>query len=212
MPYKCDTCEKNFASKFSLERHRLTKHDNDDDDDDADEDTAADVSDTGESENEHDEESQHDDDDDVNSEEEEEGGEAASDEEQRDETEETEDSEENVWNHYADTAWNEIEDVCSQQGHGDADWKALEKKLNKEFVETYMNDLIHYENLKKDPTHQATMKTKRKLIKQYDMSEEEAISAAVKQRKYLIVSEAPDWRKKMDDDCEHEETGGGING
>ena len=47
MAFKCSNCGKNFASKFSLERHIASQHEN------SDEETPADVSDT-EDEKEHD--------------------------------------------------------------------------------------------------------------------------------------------------------------
>ena len=75
--------------------------------------------------------------------------------------------------------------------------------MDKQFIDAYKSDLIHYENLKHDPIHQAAMKTKQKMIKQFDMDTEEAINAAIKQRKFLLISKAPNWQNKFKNECEN---------
>ena len=45
------------------------------------------------------------------------------------------------------------------------------------------------------------MRTSRKFINQDNMNEDEAISAASKHRKYLMIGRAPDWVEKCNDEC-----------
>ena len=176
MFHKCEDCHKVLASKFSLQRHKSKYHptaNGDYEDDD----------------HEHD----------VSSENDEKSEKHIQIEEAAEETKNHE--QESVWTHYANEAWNEMEEICSQDDVDEANWKSVEKKLNKQFVESYKNDLLHYEALENDETHEAVMKTKRKFMEDDDMDEDEATSAAVKHRKHLIIGQAPDWLEKYNDEC-----------
>ena len=178
--FQCDECQKLLSSKFALNRHMKTQH-RIDDHSDTESDHRENQSIDGESEE-------------------------TEAKEKKGEIEE-DDSQDTVWGHYADTAWqntlNENDKICENTSFDSATWKSLEKDLDKQFIDAYKSDLIHYENLKHDPIHQAAMKAKQKMIKQFDMDTEEAINAAIKQRKFLLISKAPNWQNKFKNECEN---------
>ena len=114
--------------------------------------------------------------------------------------------ESSIWSSYGDTAWNDalndIEDMCSDPNEkGQSLLETIKATLNKRFVNAYKNDLLHYQDLMYDPTHQSVMRTIRHNEKIFGMDEEEAINVAVKQRKYLIMGEAPHWESKISSHC-----------
>jgi len=59
-------------------------------------------------------------------------------------------------------------------------------KYRRSLREGLVDRMLHFRRMKKDPTYQKIMKTKRKLMDEDDYDEDEAIESAVKKRKFLI--------------------------
>ena len=110
---------------------------------------------------------------------------------------------ESVWKYYSDIAWqNAFEERNSAyQNSNSRDeekvWEIWGKAMDKHFLDAYRQDILHYTQLEEDPVHQAVMKSKKKLMEDFDMKEDEASNVAITSRKYLIMSKAPSWKEKM---------------
>ena len=179
---KCGVCDKDFARRFTLQRHMATQHQEDDIDSGSEEENTTESIVQTDSEQD-----------------------AESADESTDSQMEEEEAKEGVWKYYMDIAWQnaseEMNSADQNASTGDEEkvWKVWKKAMDKHFLDAYRSDILHYNELKEDLVHQAVMQSKKKLMKELDMSEDEATNAAVSQRKHLIVGAAPNWREKMTD-------------
>ena len=169
--FRCDECDKDFARKFTLERHMASKH-----------------HDEGEEYESSNEESLEEKDSNVS-----ETGSVVDDTEMK--------TDEAVWKYYADVAWKDaleetdsfLRDIKDVSGIDEKDKREWLKTMNKRFVDAYRSDLLHYIDLKEDPVHSSVMLTRKKMMREFDMDIAEATKVAINQRKYLILGETPDW-------------------
>ena len=86
--------------------------------------------------------------------------------------------------------------------------KAFEKILpdfQKEFADVYMDNIRWIKALKKDPVHRKIMQTKEALINEDSSDPDEALSAAVDKRKFLLKKLLKDQGRFSDNDDDDDE-------
>ena len=179
--YACPVCLKNFATSYTLQRHRASIHgasSKDSADMNQDDDSSQSVS--------------------VISEDQHNPKEPlpVSDDEIEDEDNSTdEDENRSIWTRYTDAVLEQHHDELNQEA---IDEKSLEsrrlgRELNEAFLGAYESDLLLFDTLKTDPTTEKVLSTRTRIMKQDDMGATEALKVAVERRKHLILENAPDW-------------------
>ena len=175
--FKCEDCDKRFARKFTLKRHMASKHQ--DEHESSVEDSQEEDSNASETASPH-------------------------------ETDMENDTA--VWKYYADVAWKNALEETNVMLHNIEDANDIDEKIKKEwlktmdkhFIDAYRSDLLHYIDLKEDPVHNSVMLTKKKMMQEFEMDNDEATKVAINQRKYIILGETPDWLHMLNENTEQQ--------
>ena len=79
-------------------------------------------------------------------------------------------------------------------------------KLRKELGNVYSNRLEWMAEMKKDPIHQKIMETRKRFVKDDSFDTDEAMTAAIKKRKFLLQRMLQDRQHFSDNDDDEDET------
>ena len=232
----CSECGKSFSRMDNMLRHKLTVHkirDEDDEEEENEETESSENSDTEDSEGNDGDEENENEDGDENEENDGDGdnGDAENESESGDEDEER--NTYDLWDYLSTKAVNDetikaqFEELMEKLADGELTEEEVAKQagrvvkpdIRKHIYEHTINFLTLWHYAKEDETYKQIRRTKRKLIEEEDFGPREAITQAVKKRKFLIQRETgtldddplvetlplPTLRDKDDADEEEEE-------